>query len=200
LTTRIASYRKFKAKNNAFRGLFHYLEEVGGAAMEAEKAIRTRRSIRTFEETPVDEDDLQGMLEAGRWAPSGLNNQPWRVVVVRDRKMAGKLASFTKYSSIVEAAPLILAVFLDLAASYDRDKDAMALGAFIQNILLAAHARGLGAVWLGEILKNKDEVRDTLKVAPGFELMAVIAAGKPARPVGDGSRREISEIILEEYL
>jgi nitroreductase len=167
--------------------------------MEVEKAIRTRRSVRAFEDERVDDADLQAILEAGRWAPSGLNNQPWRVVIIGDRRIAQDLASCTRYSSLVEGAPLLFALFLDLAASYDRDKDAMALGAFVQNMLLAAHARGLGAVWLGEILKNKDRVRDILKVAPGYELMALIAIGKPAQPPGEGSRLDITELILEEY-
>lgn len=167
--------------------------------MEVEEAIRTRRSIRRFERAKVSEDDLGGILEAARWAPSGLNNQPWRVVIIEDRGAAGEVAAYTNYGSIVEGAPLLIAVFLDLAASYDRDKDAMAIGAFIQNMLLAIHSRGLGAVWLGEILKDKEQVRDALKVAPSYELMALVAIGKPAKQPDDGSRKPLPDLILEKF-
>jgi nitroreductase len=167
--------------------------------MDVEEAVRTRRSVRAFRKTPIPAADLQAILEAGRWAPSGLNNQPWRLVVIQDAKIAKEISAFTAYSSIVDGAPALIAVFLDLAASYDRDKDLMAIGAFIQNMLLTIHSRGLGAVWLGEILKEKDRVRDALRVAPGYELMAVIAIGKPAAQPGEGSRKEVSELILEYY-
>jgi nitroreductase len=167
--------------------------------METEKAIRTRRSIRRFESNRIAGEDVEALLEAGRWAPSGLNNQPWKLVIVEDRDKASELAAYTKYASIVEGAPLLIAVFLDQEASYDRDKDIMAIGALIQNVLLAAHSRGLGAVWLGEILKEKERVGELLKTPPVNEMMALIAVGHPAEKPGDGSRKPASEIILGRF-
>jgi len=167
--------------------------------MDVEEAIRTRRSIRSFAPEAVDEGDRKALLEAGRWAPSGLNNQPWKLAIVEDRDKAAELASCTSYSSIVGGAPLLIAVFLDKVESYDRDKDIMAIGAFIQNLLLAAHARGLGAVWLGEILKRKEEAREILAVPPENELMAVIAVGRPAERPEEGSRKPLDDIVLKAF-
>lgn len=164
--------------------------------MEVREAIRTRRSIRKFLEKPVGEEEIREVLEAGRWAPSGLNNQPWRLVVVRDRSMAEELAGCTKYSSIVRAAPVLICVFLNHSESYDRDKDLMAIGALVQNMLLAAHSLGLGSVWLGEILKAKEKVREILHVPPGHELAAVVALGWPAEVKGRGDRKPLEEIVL----
>ncbi len=167
--------------------------------MEVERAISSRRSVRRFKEEGVAEEELAALLEAGRWAPSGLNNQPWRVAVVEDRGKAEEVAACTRYGSIIRNAPLLVAVFLDHGASYDRDKDLMAVGAFIQNVLLAAHGRGLGAVWLGEILKEKERVREILEVPEECELMAVLALGHPAEEPGPGNRKPLDDLILKRF-
>ena len=167
--------------------------------MEAERAIRTRRSIRVFEDENISNEDIEGILEAGRWAPSGLNNQPWKLVIIEDKKKAREISSYTHYKRIVESAPLLIAVFLDSEISYDRDKDIMAIGAFIQNVLLAIHASGLGAVWLGEILNQKDRVREALQVPETEELMAVIAVGRPGEEPEEKPRKPLSELIIRSF-
>jgi len=138
------------------------------------------------------------MLECARFAPSGLNNQPWRFIVVDDKEIARLLSPLTHYSDIIQSAPLLIAVFLDTAASYHREKDLTAIGACIQNILLAAHSMELGAVWLGEILKNKDKVSKILNAPPEFELMAVVAVGQPrTASSGTASRKPLDEIVYK---
>ena len=94
----------------------------------------------------------------GSWAPSGLNNQPWRFVIVRDSQLRSDLADCTKYGKIIRNAPVCIAVFMDQSKSYDRVKDLQAIGACIQNMLLSIHDLGLGAVWLGEILNKKGKL------------------------------------------
>ena len=81
---------------------------------------------------------------------------------------------------------------------YHEVKDHQAMGACIQNMLLAAHGLGLGAVWLGEILKNADEVRTILELSEQFELMAVIALGHPAEQKRTSLRKDIAEVLLKE--
>jgi nitroreductase len=163
--------------------------------------IKSRRSVRKFLPLPVEDSIIRDILEAGRWAPSGLNNQPWRFVVIRDESTANSLAECTKYGHIIRNAQLLIAVFLDRNAMYDYIKDSQACGAAIQNMLLAAHDSGLGAVWLGEILNKKEEVGHILKAPESLELMAVIAIGYPDGDTDASSnRRELSEIaFLEQY-
>ena len=91
---------------------------------------------------------------------------------------------------------MLLALFLDTSASYDRTKDVQAMGAFIQNMLLAIHAQGLGGVWLGEILKNKEKVSGIVNAPDAFELMAVIALGHPAETGGRGSRKSVKDVVF----
>ena len=158
--------------------------------------MKTRRSIRTFTSESIDDEQLNRIIEAGTWAPSGLNNQPWKIAIIKDHNTKASLASLTRYSSIIEGAPVVMAVFLDISLSYDRTKDIQAIGAFIQNMLLAIHALGLGGVWLGEILKNKDDVSNVLKAPEHLELMAVVALGHPAEEGAKKSRKSIEEVVF----
>lgn len=158
-------------------------------------AIYNRRSIRKYTETKVDDEFIQTILEAGRWAPSGLNNQPWRFMVIRDRDVLKGLSTKTHYSSIVENAPVCIAVFYHVPSGYNRDKDMMGLGAAIENMLLAIHSMNLGAVWLGEILNRKEEVQNILETGDDIELAAVIALGHPDE-TPEKDRKPLSELVI----
>lgn len=163
------------------------------------EAIHQRRSIRSFTEQPVDETELQAILEAGRWAPSGVNNQPWRFVIIQSRTKRDELAQATRYGEIIRKAPVCIAVFLDQKACYHQVKDAQGAGACLQNMLLAAHSLGLGAVWLGEILKNSEMVRGLLGVESTMELQAVVALGHPKHTNQKSERQSLDELIVGRW-
>jgi len=161
------------------------------------KLIKSRRSVRKFGPDVPDAGFIDHVLEAGAWAPSGLNNQPWSFAVVTDASTREKISELTHYSKVVNAAPVLVCVFLDGDKTYDRTKDCQAIGACIQNMLLYIHSEGMGAVWLGEILKNKDKVEAVLGAPEGHELMAVVAIGRPSEDaVHEGKRRPISESVF----
>ena len=163
------------------------------------EAIKNRRSIREFTDQPVERTLLQRILTAGIWAPSGLNNQPWRFVVVTDREMIARLAPCTSYSHIILGAPALIAVYLDQEIMYDEIKDHQSAGACIQNMLLAAHEAGLGAVWLGQILKQKQRVNEILELGDQYDLMAVLALGYPQHRNQKSRRQALDDFILHEY-
>ncbi len=158
--------------------------------------IKSRRSIREFDSSPVPEEALEKILDAGRWAPSGLNNQPWRFAIIRDAALKDIFSRLTHYSLIVKGSQVLIAVFLNTSASYDRTKDLQAIGACIQNMLLEAHSLGLGGVWLGEILKNREQIEEILAMKKDLELMAVIALGVPAKSPKNGKRKELKDLIV----
>ncbi|WP_320172941.1 nitroreductase [Maridesulfovibrio sp.] len=164
------------------------------------EAIYTRRSIRKFTAEPVSKDDLTAILEAGRWTPSGLNNQPYRFLVIHDDDARiESLAECTKYGHIVKAAKVLLCVFLDKQAMYSEMKDHQGAGACTQNIMLAAHSLGLGTVWLGEIINQQEQVLEVLNLpAERYELQVVIALGHPDQ-LGSSKRNELSEYMLEDF-
>ncbi len=164
------------------------------------QAIHERRSIRKFTAEPVSREDLITILEAGRWAPSGLNNQPWRFMVIRKTDARHEnLAECTKYAHIVRASSACICVLLEKDAMYSEMKDHQGAGACIQNMLLATHALGLGAVWLGQIINDQSATLGVLGVDEQlYELQAVLAVGHPDQK-GSSSRKELSELMLEEF-
>ena len=162
-------------------------------------AIYRRRSIREFTDRPISREQLHEIVAAGIWAPSGLNNQPWRFVTIQQPEIKEQLAEQTHYGHIVRNANALIAVYLARDAMYDTVKDTQSAGACIQNILLAAEALELGGVWLGQILKNKTEVNRILGLSDNFDLMAVVALGHPAHHNQKSRRKEISELLLKEF-
>jgi nitroreductase len=158
--------------------------------------IKTRRSIRKFEGRQVPGQLTEKVLEAGRWAPSGLNNQPWRFAVIRDAVVKEEFSKLTHHSGTIKNADTLIAVFLDNESGYNRTKDVQAVGACIQNMLLEAHSIGLGCVWLGEILKNSDQIRKILNLEERMELMAVLAVGYPGEQPKAVKRKELKNLIV----
>ncbi|MGD9504095.1 MAG: nitroreductase family protein [Syntrophobacteraceae bacterium] len=171
---------------------------INTSELEVVKAIIDRRSVRHFTDAALDRKLVLEILEAASWAPSGLNNQPWRFALVWDQDLKDALGKLTRYSTVLKSAPVLIPVFLDKEVSYEYVKDCMAVGACIQNLLLAAHAHGLGAVWIGEILKNKEEVVKALELPERLELMAVVAVGHPAHRNQSSHRRPLEELIVLE--
>jgi nitroreductase len=159
-------------------------------------AIRTRRSVREFTKEKVSDEVVNQILEAGLWAPSGKNNQPWKFAIIQDLALKESLASLTHSRSIIQRAPVCIAIFLDHSKVYDRTKDVQAVGACIQNMLLTIHSLGLGGVWLGEILKNKEKVGELLGTDKDLELMAVVAFGNPVQRQGGGERDSLEKKIF----
>jgi len=166
--------------------------------MELLEGLQTRRSIRTYTDQPVTGEQLREIIRLGTMAPSGQNNQPWRFVTITNKETLKKLAQFTKYSHIVGKAAACIVVFVDKTAMYHEVKDHQAMGACIQNLLLAGHGMGLGGVWLGEILKSAKEVRELCGLSDDMELMAVVALGHPAGKGGRADRRPVEEVLLKE--
>lgn len=159
------------------------------------EAIRKRRSVRRFKKKSVSKALINTILEAARWAPSGLNNQPWRFMVLRGENK-DTMSQFTHYGHIIKNADILILVFLDKQASYNDEKDLMAIGAAIENMLLYIHSQNLGAVWLGEILNQRKKINAFLKLKPDLRLEAVIALGYPAGMLKAGRRKPLKKLLV----
>jgi len=163
--------------------------------------IKKRRSIRKFLNKDVKMNIIYQILDAARWAPSGLNNQPWKFVIIKNSVVKEKIGNLSHYKRIFIEAPVIIPFFLDKNSIYHREKDIMGVGAAVENILLAAEALDLGAVWLGEILKAREEVERILDTPDNLELLGVVALGYPAdKKYKERKRKEFQEIIFKEIL
>ncbi len=159
------------------------------------ESIKERRSVRSFTDEDVSEEKIEKVLEAARWAPSGKNNQPWKFLVVRDEDEKSEIADCTHYSDSVEQAEVLILVYLDEERGYDRTKDVQGIGACCQNIWLAVHSLGLGAVWNGEILNHRDRVREVLGTPENLELMALFCIGHPAEEPSS-SREPLEDLVI----
>jgi nitroreductase len=165
--------------------------------MDSLALIKARRSVRNFKPNLPSANFIRRVLDAGHWAPSGLNNQPWRFVVIKEKAQKNGLAAFTNCGDIILSAPMVIAVFMDTEASYNREKDLMAIGACIQNMLLEAHGQGLGTCWLGEILNLKNKVALYLNVKKTWELMALIAIGYSREKKLSSSRKHLKSLLIK---
>lgn len=159
-------------------------------------AIYQRRSIRDFTDESVSIELLREIIKAGTWAPSGLNNQPWRFRIIQDSGQKASLANQTTYGHIILGAPALIAVYLDMDAIYDQVKDYQAAGACIQNMLLATESLKLGGVWLGQILKNKTMVNSILGISKQYDLMAILAIGYPKHQDQHSTRKPIEQLLI----
>ena len=117
--------------------------------MDALQAISTRRSIRAFTPEPVSEEDLDTVLRAAMAAPSASNEHPWRFVVARDRAMLGRLSKATPFAGPLAGAPVGIVVCADQKVLRHKGFWVIDCAAAIENMLLAAHAIGLGGLWMG---------------------------------------------------
>ncbi len=116
--------------------------------MDAMEAILTRRSIRKYTKQPVSDEVLKELLEAAMCAPSAGNRQPWCFVIINDRKIMNEIPKYHVYSQMLREAAVAILVCCDINLG-DKGFGVEDCSAATQNILLAAHAKGLGAVWLG---------------------------------------------------
>ena len=116
--------------------------------MDAMEAILTRRSIRKYTKQPVSDEVLKELLEAAMCAPSAGNQQPWYFVVINDRKIMNEIPKYHPYAQMLKEASVAILVCCDINLE-NKGFGVEDCSAATQNILLAAHAKGLGAVWLG---------------------------------------------------
>lgn len=117
--------------------------------MDLIHAIFTRRSIRKFHPDPVSASDIQEILSAAMMAPSAGNEQPWQFVVITDRAKLDAVVPIHPYAAMAAHAPLAVLVCGDLSLEKYAGFWIQDCSAAMQNLLLAAHAKGLGAVWCG---------------------------------------------------
>ena len=165
--------------------------------MDFLEVIRGRRTVREFTPEPVSEQDLEKILEAGRWAPSGKNTQPWGFILVESREKREELAALSRQRDLILSAPVCIAVLLDRERGYDRDKDMQGIGACAENMCLAAHALGLGACWIGGISAVREEAGEVLGLREDEELVLLLLIGHPVPGERHSERRPLSELVRE---
>jgi nitroreductase len=148
---------------------------------EVLKAIRNRRTVRRFKSNPVDEEMLQMILEAGRWAPSFSNLQPWKFIVIRDSALKTALDKEARKSVLhlgINQAPVVILVCVDRRIDPLHAIEAGAAAA--QNMTLAAHSLGLGAGWIGIWgTEAETSIQQLLKLPETVRAVSLLPIGVP---------------------
>ena len=153
--------------------------------MDAIEAIRTRRSIRSYTSQLVPDELVKRLLEAAMSAPSAGNEQAWQFVVITDRSVLDDIPKLHPHSDMLKQATLAILVCGDLQQARHSNYWIQDCSAATQNLLLAAHASGLGAVWLG-VYPLEDRVakmRMLLGIPESIVPMALISIGYPAEHI-----------------
>ncbi len=159
--------------------------------------IKTRRSVRDYKEDHVSDEDIKFLIDCARYAPSGSNMQPWSFIVIQNKEVIHKLSEDGKKAMIVNNpnkapgfisflktdtnlfhnAPLLV-IILGNKKSVTADWDcAMAA----QNMMLAAHSRGIGSCWIGLVMPAlmDEKILKELGAPPGYKAVAPLIFGYP---------------------
>lgn len=147
--------------------------------------IMTRTSIRDYTDQTISADTIETLLRAGMAAPTAVNKQPWHFVVVNKKEKLAELAATNPYAKMLEKAPLAIVVCGDMQKALEGDARPFWVqdcSAATENILLAAHGLGLGAVWTG-LYPNEERVKavsEVLKLTDSIIPLCNIVIGYPA--------------------
>ena len=169
--------------------------------MDVMEAIRSRFSVRDYEDKAVEEEKLNSVLEAGRLAPSASNRQEWRYVVVRDRATRQKLMKAAKGQAFVAEAPVVI------ACCAETDEHVMTCGQLcypidvaisVDHMTLKAVEEGLGTCWIGSFYE--EDVKKILEIPDAIRVVELLTLGYPKYPKVQGTkgRKKLSEIVMYE--
>ncbi|MCK4273775.1 MAG: nitroreductase family protein [Dehalococcoidales bacterium] len=191
--------------------------------MELFEAIKSRRSIRRYTSDPVDDKKVEAILEAGRWAPSWANTQCWRFMVVRDPEIKARVAeTLSKIklpdkvvdnpgANAIKTVPVLIVVCAEMGKSggkpgsggggseYITDKGDWFMfdtALAVQNMVLAAHALGLGTVIIGAF--DAVQAEKVLGVPEGYRVVTLFPVGVPDQEGKAPPRKELSEITVRD--
>jgi nitroreductase len=168
--------------------------------------VKGRRSVRRYQGRQIPEADLNTILEAIRWAPSGANTQCWEVIAVRDptikQKLQETLSLGNPAAKAILESPVVMALCgkLEVSGFYHGqattkfgDWFMFDLGIATQNLCLAAYHLNLGTVIVGRF--DQDKAKEILRVPDGYEVVTLIPLGYPAKEGRAPGRRELTEFV-----
>ena len=149
--------------------------------MDTIEAIMTRRSIRKYTANRVPAEVVEQLLRAGMAAPSAANEQPWHFVVITERKTLVQVPTFHAHAHMLKEAALAILVCNDSGLELMKGRGVLDCSAATQNMLLAAHALGLGAVWLGiyPVEERMNGMRKLLNMPSRVVPVALVSLGYP---------------------
>jgi len=161
--------------------------------VEAFDAIRTILAVRAFRDTPIPEEIVHQIVEAGHLTASSMNGQPWRFIVVQEPATLRQLGALARSGPYIAQAPLAIAV-ATVASPYGVSDASRA----IQSMMLAAWSQGVASNWVG--FHNLDDVKPVLGTPDDVDLLAIVPFGYPQASLGQGKKKRapLGEIAFSE--
>jgi nitroreductase len=168
------------------------------------EAIKNRRTVARYESTAVKDDELAAILEAGRWAPSWTNKQPWNFIVIKDQRTKEQLSEVvpTTFVQSLKEAPVCIAVVVDTEEDPYHFTEAGAAAA--QNMALTAHSLSLNTSWIGvfdakeQKKAAEDKVKKILEVPKKHRVIALLPVGHAKGDVPKKDRKALNQIVFKE--
>jgi nitroreductase len=159
------------------------------------EAIKSRYSVRSYLNKPVEQEKLDRILDAARQAPSGSNRQPWKFVVVRDAETRKNLVPACSNQEFVGQAPVVIAgvgLMPDRIMSCGVPGDPVDVAIALEHVALAATAEGLGTCWIGSF--HQDQIRALLGIPANAKVIEVMTLGYPADHPRPKTRKPMKEL------
>ena len=169
--------------------------------MDILNGILSRRSIRKYTDEIIPQEKAEELIKYGMYAPSARNCQPWHFVLLNDREMFLKIEEFQPNTRMLKHAQWGIVVCGDEQLAHTPDYWSVDCAAATENILLAAHGLGYGAVWLG-IYPRPERVsamKDLLDLPPHIHAFSIIAVGYPDQQLAPSERFQPERIHLNKW-
>lgn len=162
--------------------------------MDAIKNLKTRKSVREYKEKEISEGILEELIDCGRLAPTARNEQPWEFIIVKEESVKEEIGNLAPNGSFMKNAPVLIVVFCKETKYYLEDGSVAT-----ENILLAAHAKGIGGCWIaGDKKPYCEAVKKLLNVPEEYNLVSMVSLGYPAKEAVSHNKRELQEVLHRE--
>jgi nitroreductase len=159
--------------------------------------IEHRSSCRIFDnQRIVTQENIHKLIYAASLAPSGKNSQPWKFHTIDhiDIKKISEILPHNKWISHVKQA---IAVYLDQTLGYDIEKNAMAIGACIENMLIEAEKNGIATCWIGECIDFRNDIHKLFNITPQYSLMSIVMIGYCKHRFKKVTKHLVNELLIK---
>ncbi|MFX1406479.1 MAG: nitroreductase family protein [Promethearchaeota archaeon] len=156
--------------------------------------LKSRRSIRNYQDKTISEKEINMILEAGRWAPSASNRQPWEFIVIKEREFINKIAKTASYGRFIKQASVVIAIIGKTKISpkwYIIDTALVTM-----NMMLIAYSMGIGTCWIGTM--DRDKAKKILELHNDDYVVTILPFGYIKGDIPAPTRRKSLKEIVKE--
>ena len=154
-------------------------------------AIRSRCSVREFNDKSISDDLIEKIVDCGRLAPTARKEEPWEFIAITDKKLLKAVAGITDHGKFIENSACAIVVLCRVTKYYLEDGCAAT-----ENMLVAASDLGVGSCWVaGDKKAYCQEIMNLLKIPAGYKVVSVIALGYPLKKTNPLEKRPLKDVL-----